>query len=93
VSRAGRNLVRTYRKQGTFRAQAAERSGRAAQNTPLPPRCRDCRLPGTISVIIDGITEFFCGDHVPAFIEGADGRNYFDMVKESRNRVADELGD
>jgi len=59
-----RNLVGTYRRQGTFRAQHAEKSGRAAQRTPLPPRCRDCRLPGTIGVMIDGVKEFFCAEHV-----------------------------
>lgn len=62
---AERNLVGTYRKQGTFRAQHAEKTGRAAQNTPLPPRCRDCRLPGTIGVIIDNIKQFFCPKHTP----------------------------
>lgn len=61
---AERNVVKTYRKKGTFRAQHAEKTGRAAQNTPLPPRCRDCRLPGTIGVMIDGVKEFFCADHV-----------------------------
>lgn len=54
------------RRRGTFRAQAAERSGRAAQDTPLPPRCRKCRLPGTYSTIVDGIAEFFCSnEHNP----------------------------
>lgn len=61
----GRNLVGTYRRQGTFRAQHAEKTGRAAQNTPLPPRCRDCRLPGTIGVMIGNVKEFFCTKHVP----------------------------
>lgn len=59
------------RKKGTFRAQAAERSGRAGQTTPLPPRCRDCRLPGIHTVMLDGISAFFCDGHVP--IDGVDG--------------------
>ena len=55
------------RRKGTFRAQAAERSGRAAQATPLPPRCRRCRLPGVYSEIVDDVAEFFCSDkHAPA---------------------------
>lgn len=49
----------TYRRKGTFRAQAAERSGRAAQSTPLPPRCTHCRLPGVF--MING--EPRCDDH------------------------------
>lgn len=53
------------RRRGTFRAQAAERSGRAAQTKPLPPRCRDCRLPGIIGVTVDGVREHFCEDHRP----------------------------
>lgn len=56
----------TYRRKGTFRAQAAERSSRAAQDTPLPPRCRRCRLPGVHSTIVDGVAEFFCDEvHAP----------------------------
>lgn len=62
---AQRNAVSTYRKKGTFRAQAAEKTGRAAQNTPLPPRCQDCRLPGIIPLRVDGITLFYCVDHLP----------------------------
>lgn len=62
---AQRNAVSTYRRKGTFRAQAAERAGRARQDTPLPPRCRDCRLPGTLSAQIDGTTEHFCPNHYP----------------------------
>lgn len=62
---AKRNVVKTYRKKGTFRAQAAERSRRAAQATPLPPRCIHCRLPGTIRIMIDGFAEFYCANHVP----------------------------
>lgn len=62
---AERNLVKTYRRQGTFRAQHAEKTSRAAQTTPLPPRCRDCRLPGTIPVMVEGTKEFFCSDHAP----------------------------
>lgn len=53
------------RRKGTFRAQAAERSGRAAQSKPLPPRCRDCRLPGIRTVMLGGISAFFCSDHGP----------------------------
>lgn len=53
------------RRKGTFRAQAAERSGRAAQSKPLPPRCRDCRLPGIHTVMFDGISTFFCDGHLP----------------------------
>lgn len=57
----------TYRRKGTFRAQAAERSGRAAQDKPLPPRCRSCRLPGLYSVIVDDVAVFFCGEeHAPS---------------------------
>lgn len=62
---AERNVVGTYRRKGTFRAQHAEKTGRAAQTTPLPPRCRDCRLPGLIGVMIDGVKEHFCDAHVP----------------------------
>jgi len=66
---AERNVVKTYRKKGTFRAQHAEKTGRAAQNTPLPPRCDNenpvCRLPGTIPVSIDGITHHYCIEHAP----------------------------
>lgn len=62
---AQRNVVSTYRRKGTFRAQAAERTGRAAQDTPLPPRCERCRQPGTIPVMDDGVTSFYCTDHVP----------------------------
>lgn len=62
---AERNLVKTYRRQGTFRAQHAEKTERAAQNTALPPRCRECRQPGTIPLTVDGIREFFCPNHVP----------------------------
>lgn len=62
---AERNAVKTFRRKGTFRAQAADRSGRAAQNTPLPPRCRKCRLPGTLRVMIEGVAHFYCADHVP----------------------------
>ncbi len=62
---AERNAVKTFRKKGTFRAQAADRSCRAAQTTPLPPRCRDCRLPGTIRVMIEEVAHFYCADHVP----------------------------
>lgn len=54
----------TVRKQGTFRAQHAEKTRRAAQRTALPPRCESCRLPGTIAVEYDGITHFYCADHV-----------------------------
>lgn len=57
------------RRKGTFRAQAAERSGRAAQSKPLPPRCARCRLPGVFGVMIDGIKIFFCGVHVPSTTE------------------------
>lgn len=53
------------RGKGTFRAQHTERSGRAAQTTALPPRCRDCRLPGTIPLMVDGTKEFFCDQHIP----------------------------
>jgi hypothetical protein len=60
-----RNAVDTYRRKGTFRAQHAEKTGRAAQRTALPPRCRDCRLPGTIGVMIDGTLTHFCTEHVP----------------------------
>lgn len=52
------------RSKGTFRAQAAERSGRAAQSKPLPPRCRDCRLPGIHTVMLGGLSTFFCDAHV-----------------------------
>jgi hypothetical protein len=62
---ARRNAVTTYRRKGTFRAQHAEKTGRAAQRTALPPRCQDCRQPGTIAVPIDGITCFYCPEHVP----------------------------
>lgn len=62
---ARRNLVGTFRRKGTFRAQHAEKTGRAAQNTALPPRCKDCRQPGTIAVSVDGITCFYCPVHVP----------------------------
>lgn len=64
---AQRNVVSTYRKKGTFRKQHTEKTGRAAQRTALPPRCRDCRMPGTLSMPIDGITVFFCPKHVPIF--------------------------
>lgn len=60
-----RARVGTYRKVGTFRTQHAEKTGRAAQRTALPPRCERCRLPGTIAVEHDGITHFYCKDHVP----------------------------
>lgn len=63
MSAAGRNLVKTYRRQGTFRAQHAEKTGRAAQNTPLPPRCEHCRLPGQLRKMIDGIAHFYCKKH------------------------------
>ncbi len=63
MSAKGRNLVGTYRKQGTFRAQHAEKTGRAAQRTALPPRCELCRLPGTLSKMIDGTAHFYCTDH------------------------------
>jgi hypothetical protein len=62
---ARRNAVTTYRRKGTFRAQAADKTGRAAQNTTLPPRCRTCRQPGTIAIKIDDITEFYCAEHTP----------------------------
>lgn len=55
----------TVRRKGTFRAQHAEKVGRAAQTTVLPPRCGKCRLPGTIRVMIDNIANFYCPDHVP----------------------------
>lgn len=61
---ARRNAVSNYRKVGTFRAQHAEKTGRAAQNTPLPPRCEHCRLPGTITVQRDGISFFYCDNHL-----------------------------
>jgi len=38
------------RGKGTFRAQHAQKSGRAAQRTPLPPRCTECRMPGTYMI-------------------------------------------
>lgn len=66
---AQRNAVSTYRKKGTFRAQAAEKTGRAAQDTPLPPRCRDCRLPGTLSAMMDGTKVFFCPKHIPLWTD------------------------
>lgn len=53
----------TVRKQGTFRAQHAEKTGRAAQRTPLPPRCNDCRLPGVLKQVRDGVTYFYCHGH------------------------------
>lgn len=62
---AQRNLVGTFRRKGTFRAQHAEKTGRAAQTTALPPRCEDCRQPGTIPIQDDGITLFYCVEHVP----------------------------
>jgi hypothetical protein len=62
---AERNVVNTYRKKGTFRAQHAERTGRAAQRTALPPRCQECRLPGTIPMMIDNIKRFYCPVHSP----------------------------
>lgn len=49
----------THRRKGTFRAQAAERSGRAAQRTPLPPRCCRCRQG---SVMFIG-TDPYCRKH------------------------------
>jgi len=63
MSAKDRNAVSTYRRKGTFRAQHADKTGRAAQNTPLPPRCRDCRQPGTRTELIDGIAVFFCPAH------------------------------
>ena len=65
MSAQDRNAVGTYRRKGTFRAQHADKTGRAAQRTTLPPRCRDCRLPGTIGVVIDETLTHFCTDHVP----------------------------
>jgi hypothetical protein len=47
------------RGKGTFRAQHAERSNRAAQRTALPPRCTECRMPGIY--IIDGDPR--CDEH------------------------------
>ena len=67
---AQRNVVGTYRRKGTFRAQHAEKTGRAGQRTVLPPRCRDCRLPGTLSATIDGVTVHFCAQHIPLFRDG-----------------------
>lgn len=62
---AQRNAVSTYRRKGTFRAQHAEKTGRAAQRTALPPRCQECRQPGTIPFPVNGITCFYCPEHVP----------------------------
>ena len=62
---ANRNAVTTYRRKGTFRAQYVEKTGRAAQRTALPPRCQDCRQPGTIPIQVDGITCFYCPDCAP----------------------------
>lgn len=67
MSAQDRNAVGTYRRKGTFRAQHADKTGRAAQRTPLPPRCSTdgCRRPGTIGVLIDETLTHFCTEHVP----------------------------
>jgi hypothetical protein len=49
----------TVRRKGTFRAQHAEKTGRAAQRSVLPPRCTECRLPGVF--VING--EPRCAEH------------------------------
>lgn len=68
---AKRNAVTTYRKKGTFRAQHAEKTGRAAQRTALPPRCDhdECRQPGIVAVWIDDVAHFYCVEHAPRGVE------------------------
>lgn len=56
-----RNLVRNYAGPRAFYAKDMARKHRAAQDTPLPPRCSHCRLPGNIK--LNGVPH--CDKHVP----------------------------
>lgn len=56
-----RNAVTNYAGPRAFYDKDMRRKHRAAQDTPLPPRCSHCRLPGNIK--LNGIPH--CDQHVP----------------------------